>query len=249
MWKTKQHNPTCPICRAEIVTTCPNQALDGCIEKFIDQFYPEAAKANRTKLLSERTAKKEAREKAKKAREQAAEGRRNDQHMLIGGILSANTRRRIDRVLSSDDSDNSWDTTFARLGVSPSRFSISSAASTTSYNGSFAGHTPVQWSEDSSLSPPPMLGRGNTILLDWSDDDESDDASYNPRENATVNVSSEDNEQSEDEDSTTATSSANSETPDDNSDENVHNIEDLESSDDDDDLRVGEATFSDDDSD
>ena len=145
VWKTKQHNPTCPICRAEIVTTSPNQALDGCIEKFIDNFYPDAAKANRAQLLSERTAKKEAREKAKKAREQG-EGRRNDQHMLIGGILSANTRRRIDRVLSSDDSDNSWDTTFARLGVSPSRFSISSAASTTSYNGSFAGHTPVQWS-------------------------------------------------------------------------------------------------------
>ena len=41
--------------------TSTNQALDACIERFIDNFYPEAAKVTRTELVSERTAKKEAR--------------------------------------------------------------------------------------------------------------------------------------------------------------------------------------------
>ena len=41
--------------------TSTNQALDACIEKFIDNFYPEAAKVTRTELVSERTTKKEAR--------------------------------------------------------------------------------------------------------------------------------------------------------------------------------------------
>ena len=62
VWKTKQSNgSTCPICRKEIIMTSTNQALDACIEKFIDNFYPEAAKVTRTELVSERTAKKEAR--------------------------------------------------------------------------------------------------------------------------------------------------------------------------------------------
>ena len=62
VWKTKQSNgTTCPICRKEIIMTSTNQALDACIEKFIDNFYPEAAKVTRTELVSERTAKKEAR--------------------------------------------------------------------------------------------------------------------------------------------------------------------------------------------
>ena len=39
--------------------TSTNQALDACIERFIDNFYPEAAKVTRTELVSERTAKKE----------------------------------------------------------------------------------------------------------------------------------------------------------------------------------------------
>ena len=62
VWKTKQSNgSTCPICRKEIIMTSTNQALDACIERFIDNFYPEAAKVTRTELVSERTAKKEAR--------------------------------------------------------------------------------------------------------------------------------------------------------------------------------------------
>lgn len=60
-WKKKTFNATCPICRAEVIMTSPNQILDGFIEKFIDNFFPEDSKKARAELVKDRKNQKEAR--------------------------------------------------------------------------------------------------------------------------------------------------------------------------------------------
>ena len=103
-WRKKQANATCPICRADVVMLSPNQVLDGFIEKFIDNFFPEDAKNQRAELVKERKAKKDARAQA------AAQN----------PVLSAGTRRRILNLDSaSDDTDDSWDGALAALAVEP----------------------------------------------------------------------------------------------------------------------------------
>ena len=98
-WRKKQANATCPICRADVVMLSPNQVLDGFIEKFIDNFFPEDAKGQRAELVKERKTKKDAR-----AQEP---------------VLSAGTRRRILNLDSEDDTDDSWDGALAALAVEP----------------------------------------------------------------------------------------------------------------------------------
>ena len=96
-WKKKQESPTCPICRADVIMTSSNQALDGFIEKFIDNFFPEESKKTRKELVAERKKKKNAREAEKKDKNEP--------------LLSQITRRRILQLESDDDDDDddSWD--------------------------------------------------------------------------------------------------------------------------------------------
>ena len=66
-WKEqKKPNPSCPLCRANIITTSSVQVLDGFIEEFIDHFFPEGDKSSRNKLINERKKKKEARQNNRK---------------------------------------------------------------------------------------------------------------------------------------------------------------------------------------
>ena len=73
----------------------PNQVLDGFIEKFIDNFFPEDAKKQRQELVKERKAKKDARAAAK------------DRDFPGAALINSVSRRRI-LNLDSDD-DDSWD--------------------------------------------------------------------------------------------------------------------------------------------
>ena len=94
-WRKKSTNTTCPICRADVVMMSPNQVLDGFIEKFIDNFFPEDAKKQRQELVKERKAKKDARAAAK------------DRDFPGAALINSVSRRRI-LNLDSDD-DDSWD--------------------------------------------------------------------------------------------------------------------------------------------
>merc|ERR1719219_860813 len=126
-WKKKQPNTTCPICRSEIIITCPNQVMDSFIEKFIDNFFPDDTKKARLELIADRKAKKESRE-AKRARKP------------MEPVLSTGTRRRILNL--SDDNDNDY---------SEVRYSTaSSVASSLSRNRDDMVSTPL-WSEHSEV--------------------------------------------------------------------------------------------------
>merc|ERR1719242_766390 len=224
VWKTKQSNgSTCPICRKEIIMTSTNQALDACIEKFIDNFYPEAAKVTRTELVSERTAKKEARI--------ANQGKQkeNPPHHRHRIVLRPNN-------FSSDEEDD-WGNEvplepleqLARLDMSPSRFSMSSIsiASTRSFLGSDL--------EGPGTPPSPELN-----VTFFSDDSDSTDVDYDPSvdpraNNVTIEI------EGSDSDASTQFSLSNAseypETPDNNStdDENDSIAVNNESDEDDDD--------------
>lgn len=232
VWKTKQSNgTTCPICRKEIIMTSTNQALDACIEKFIDNFYPEAAKVTRTELVSERTAKKEARIANQGKKENNPTHHRHRILLRPGNF-------------SSDEEDN-WGNELpiepleqlARLDMSPSRFSMSSIsiASTRSFLGSDL--------DGRDTPPSPELN-----VTFFSDDSDSTDVDYDPRaNNITIDLGGSDS------DASTQFSLSNAseypETPDNNStdDENDSIAVNNESDDEDDSDDV--AKFSDSDSD
>jgi len=153
-WRKKQANTTCPICRADVVMLSSNQVLDGFIEKFIDNFFPEDAKQQRGELVKERKQKKEARANAP-----------------ADPVLSAGTRRRILNLDSENGSDDSWDGALAALGAqpgdmvwqlaadrlrasSPSNSSITSVGSTVSGNMSLTPERSPFFSEsDDSYQP------------------------------------------------------------------------------------------------
>ena len=50
--------PTCPICRTEVVSTSPNQALNVLVEEFVHQFFPEEARKSRANVIEQRIKKK-----------------------------------------------------------------------------------------------------------------------------------------------------------------------------------------------
>jgi len=173
-WRKKSTNTTCPICRADVVMLSPNQVLDGFIEKFVDNFFPEDAKQQRQELVKERKVKKEAR---------AAQNQ--------NPVLSAGTRRRILNLDSGGD-DDSWDghdpvgvdpAGIANiLGIlrehgmetpsSPSNSSINSIPSTTSDNMSFTPERSPFFSDsedDDSYQPGQEVGDFDLSHLDELD--------------------------------------------------------------------------------
>lgn len=234
VWKTKQSNgSTCPICRKEIIMTSTNQALDACIERFIDNFYPEAAKVTRTELVSERTAKKEVRIANQGKKENKPAGQHRHRILLRPGNFS------------SDEEDN-WGNEIplepleqlARLDMSPSRFSMSSIsiASTRSFLGSDL--------DGRDTPPSPELN-----VTFFSDDSDSTDVDYEPRANdITIELGGSDS------DASTQFSLSNAseypETPDNNStDDENDSVAVNNESDDEDDDESDIARFSDSDSD
>ena len=215
-WRKKSANTTCPICRADVVMLSPNQVLDGFIEKFVDNFFPEDAKKQRAELVKERKQKKDARAAKKES----------------GSQTDFVTRRRI-LNLESDDDDDSWDghnplaNLLAAEGIwqlagapdggmdtpsSPSNSSINSIPSTTSDNMSFTPERSPFFSDsddDDSYQPGQEVGDFDLSHLD--DLDHSDRFSNEDHEDVeeddevdvedTTEYNGEDNEESDDDDS------------------------------------------------
>ena len=132
--------------------TSPNQILDGFIDKFIDNFFPEDAKKSRVELLADRKKKKDAREAAAKAK--------------LPPILSQITRRRILDLESdneSDEDDDSWHGGF-HIALSTRPDSPYSTSSVVSF---LSNHSD-------------MLSTPNASDVEYNFSSDSDDDSYQP---------------------------------------------------------------------
>jgi len=232
-WRKKSTNTTCPICRADVVMMSPNQVLDGFIEKFIDNFFPEDAKKQRQELVKERKAKKDARAAAK------------DRDFPGAALINSVSRRRILNLDSGDD--DSWDADGPDmeqhgilreqvLGIlrehgmetpsSPSNSSINSIPSTTSDNMSFTPERSPFFSDsddDDSYQPGQEVGDFDLSHLDDLDQyNESDRFSNEDHED----VEEDDEVDDDDDDDDTAEYNGEEGHEDSDDDESVEHDED-----------------------
>jgi hypothetical protein len=163
-WNEKSN--ACPICRSDIKDIVPNVIVDSYIDRAVDTFFPDDAKATRKSLVEQRSAQRETR---RAARPQGGRRRRR---------IRRRSPERLNRlvIMQGDVSSDEFSDATIRVSINRATRGFSSSSSSSSSSSDSSNSSESSDSEGAAAAVPQALLSVNLDLdSDDNDDDDDDD--------------------------------------------------------------------------